>query len=129
MYVSGILQAAALDVVTQPAWHTHVRDLRQHLRVRRDLLVSSLARHVGAAHLEQVPRGGLHVWVRLPDATDLDRLVRDCEADGVLVAGGTEWFPAEPAGPFLRLNYSGPDPARFDEAAQVIGAALARQPG
>ncbi len=28
MYVSGVLQAAALDVVTQPAWQTHLRSVR-----------------------------------------------------------------------------------------------------
>ncbi|MFN3008480.1 PLP-dependent aminotransferase family protein [Mycolicibacterium wolinskyi] len=129
MYVSGLLQAAALDVVTQPAWRTHLRDLAEQLKARRNLLISCLDEHVRDAHLDQVPRGGLHVWLRLPDATDLERLARDCEADGVLVAPGSEWFPAEPAGPFLRLNYSGPDPARFDEGARVIGQALARQHG
>ena len=42
MYVSGLLQAAALDVVTQPAWQTHLRSVREQLRARRDLLVDSL---------------------------------------------------------------------------------------
>lgn len=127
MYVSGVLQAAVLDVVTQPAWRSHLRDLRAQLRQRRDLMVSCLAEHVDAAHLEQVPHGGLHLWLRLPDQTDLDRLVRDCEADKVLVAAGTEWFPAEPSGRYLRLNFSGPEPDRFEEAARVIGRSLRRQ--
>lgn len=127
MYVSGVLQAAVLDVVTQPAWRSHLRDLRAQLRQRRDLMVSCLAEHVDAAHLEQVPHGGLHLWLRLPDQTDLDRLVRDCEADKVLVAAGTEWFPAEPSGRYLRLNFSGPEPDRFEEAALVIGRSLRRQ--
>jgi DNA-binding transcriptional MocR family regulator len=127
MYVSGLLQTAALDVVTQPAWQTHLRSLREQLRSRRDLLIDSLAEHAPAAHLDQVPRGGLNLWVRLPDATDLERLLHDCEADGVLIAPGTEWFPAEPAGQFIRLNYSGPSPDRFGDGARVIGRALARQ--
>ncbi len=127
MYVSGALQAAVLDVVTQPAWRGHLRDLRAQLRQRRDHLVSCLAEHVDVAYLEQVPPGGLHLWLRLPDQTDLDRLVRDCEADKVLVAAGTEWFPAEPSGRYLRLNFSGPEPDRFEEAARVIGRSLRRQ--
>jgi DNA-binding transcriptional MocR family regulator len=126
MYVSGVLQAAALDVVTQPAWRSHLRALRHRLRARRDLLVESLAEHVPDAHLEHVPPGGLNLWARLPDATDLDRLLRDCEAEGVVVAPGAEWFPAEPSGSFLRLNYSGPEPDRFPDAARVVGRALAR---
>jgi DNA-binding transcriptional MocR family regulator len=127
MYVSGLLQAAALDVVTQPGWHTHLRSLRQQLRARRDLLIDSLAEHVPRAHLDHVPRGGLNLWARLPDATNLDQLARDCEAEGVMIAPGTEWFPTEPSGPFIRLNYSGPNPDRFPEGAHVIGRALARQ--
>ncbi|QFG22523.1 PLP-dependent aminotransferase family protein [Actinomadura sp. WMMB 499] len=127
MYVSGILQAVALDVVTQPAWGTHLRGLRRRLAARRDLLIGALREHVPAARLETVPQGGLNLWVRLPDATDLARLVRDCETAGVVVAPGDEWFPAEPTGVHLRLNYSGPNPGAFPDGARVIGEMLARQ--
>jgi DNA-binding transcriptional MocR family regulator len=127
LYVSGLLQAAALDVVTQPGWTAHLRQLRHRLRARRDLLVRSLAEHAPAVRPEHVPAGGLHLWARLPDGTDADRLAADCAAAGVLVGPGTEWFPAEPAGPYLRLNFSGPDPARFPDGVRVIAEALRRQ--
>jgi DNA-binding transcriptional MocR family regulator len=129
MYVSGLLQAAALDVVTQPAWRRHLRGLRQQLRARRDLLVASLAEHAPAVTVEHVPAGGLHLWARLPDGTDLDRLVAECEARGVVLAPGTEWFPAEPTAPFVRLSFAGPDPGRFPEGARVLGEALTRSRG
>lgn len=124
MYVSAILQSAALDVVEQPGWRTHLRSLRHQLAGRRDLLVTALRDHAPSTHLEAVPRGGLNLWLRLPDDTDLPRLVRDCEARGVIVAAGDEWYPAEPAGRFLRLNYSGPNPGAFPEAARIIGDLL-----
>ncbi|WP_055588539.1 aminotransferase-like domain-containing protein [Peterkaempfera griseoplana] len=127
MYVSGLLQAVALDVVTQPAWRTHLRGLGRRLGARRDLLVGALRAHVPEARLEAVPQGGLNLWVRLPDTTDLARLVRDCETAGVVIAPGDEWFPAEPAGNHLRLNYSGPNPGAFADGARVIGEALAGQ--
>ncbi|BCW18454.1 GntR family transcriptional regulator [Arthrobacter sp. NtRootA9] len=127
MYVSGLLQAAALDVVTQPGWQTHLRSLRQQLQSRRDLLVTSVREHVPDAHIELLPKGGLNLWLRMPDGTDLPRLTRDCEDNGVIIAAGTDWFPAEPAGPFVRLNYSGPNPGAYPEGTRVIGEALARQ--
>jgi len=127
MYVSGLLQAAALDVVTQPGWQTHLRSLRQQLQSRRDLLAASVREHVPQAHIDNLPKGGLNLWVRLPDTTDLPRLVRDCGDAGVIIAAGTEWFPAEPAGTFIRLNYSGPNPGAYPEGARIIGEALARQ--
>ena len=129
MYVSGVLQAAALDVVTQPGWQTHLRGLRHQLRARRDLLVSSLREHAPLVHVEHVPRGGLNLWARLPDGTDVDQLLRDCEAEGVIIAGGAEWFPAEPAGPYIRLNYAGPNPGAFQEGARILGRVLDRTAG
>ncbi|MGO1183884.1 MAG: PLP-dependent aminotransferase family protein [Micrococcaceae bacterium] len=121
MYVSTALQAVALDVVTQPAWRTHLRDVHHQLQARRDLLVAALRESAPATHLETVPRGGLHLWLRLPDETNLHQLIRDCEDQGVLIAGGDDWFPAEPAGRYLRLNFSGPNPSAFPEAARIIG--------
>ncbi|MGL5859190.1 MAG: PLP-dependent aminotransferase family protein [Angustibacter sp.] len=126
MYVSGILQAAALDIVTQPGWQTHLRGLRQQLRARRDLLVDSMAEHAPDAQLTAIPPGGLNLWYRLPDTADLPAFVRECEDRGVFVAAGSEWFPAEPAGPFVRLNFTGANPGAFPEAARVIGDVLRR---
>ena len=126
MYVSGLLQAAALDVVTQPGWQTHLRSLRHQLQSRRDLLVSSMREHAPQAHIEQVPKGGLNLWARLPDGTNLEQLTRDCETAGVIIAAGREWFPAEPAGAYIRLNYSGSNPGAFPEGARIIGQALDR---
>ncbi|WP_105566749.1 aminotransferase-like domain-containing protein [Microbacterium halophytorum] len=125
MYVSGVLQTVALDVVTQPAWRTHLRSLRGQLASRRDLLVDAIEEHAPTTHLESIPSGGLNLWLRLPDDTDVAQLVRDCEAEGVRVAAGDDWFPAEPPGRYLRLNYSGADPGAFPDGARVIGKLLA----
>ncbi|WP_367262292.1 aminotransferase class I/II-fold pyridoxal phosphate-dependent enzyme [Pimelobacter simplex] len=66
MYVSGLLQQAALEVVSDPGWRTHLRRLRTQLRARRDLLVESLREHAPSVAVDVVPPGGLHVWARLP---------------------------------------------------------------
>lgn len=124
MYVSGVLQAAALDVVMQPAWHGHVRSLGAQLRQRRDLLVDGLRRLVPEAHLDLIPHGGLYLWARLPDGTDIDRVERDLAEAGVTIGNGRNWFPAEPAGAFVRLTYSGPNPGAFDEGLRRLGTAL-----
>jgi DNA-binding transcriptional MocR family regulator len=125
MYVSGVLQAVALDVVTQSAWRTHLRRLRHQLTSRRDLLVASLREHAPDVQVEAVPRGGLNLWARLPDAVDLGRVVQECRSSGVVIGAGNEWFPAEPTGQFVRLNYAGPNPGAFPDGARILGRALA----
>ncbi|WP_165065403.1 aminotransferase-like domain-containing protein [Marisediminicola senii] len=124
MYVSGVLQAAALDVVTHPGFQTHLRGLRQQLGARRDLLASSLRQHAPMAHIDGIPRGGLNLWIRLTDGVDVPRLVASCEADGLLIGAGHEWYPAEPEGPRIRLNYSGPNPGAFADGARILGSHL-----
>ncbi|MBL3685632.1 PLP-dependent aminotransferase family protein [Leucobacter zeae] len=124
MYVSGVLQSAALDVVAQPAWRTHLKTLRGKLAARRDVLVDALREHAPDAHLEAVPRGGLNLWLGLSDDVDLAAVVRACDERGVAVAAGDGWFPAEPSGRFLRLNFAGPRPESFPEAARIIGDVL-----
>ncbi len=124
MYVSPVLQEAALEVVLSPAWRTHRRFLSDALRSRRDLLLDSLTEQAPELTVERPPRGGLNVWARLPYALDAGELVRDCERAGVIIAAGDEWFPSEPPGPFVRLNFAAPDPARLSAATQVIGDAV-----
>ncbi len=127
LYVSALLQQAALDVVTDPGWQSHLRRLRGQLAERRDLLISSLSEHAPAVRVGDRPSGGLHLWARLPDGTDLDLLVRDCENMHVWVSAGDEWFPTEPTGPYLRLNFSGPNPVGYPAAARTIQTAIDQQ--
>ena len=63
-------------------------------------------------------------WARLPHAVDAGALVRECERVGVIIAAGDEWFPSEPSGPFIRLNFAAPDPAQVPGATQIIGTAI-----
>ena len=130
MYVSGVLQAAALDVVTQPGVaDAPARPPRTSCRPAGTCWSAACGEHAPQAHVEHVPTGGLNLWARLPDGTDVDRLARDCEAAGVIIAAGTEWFPAEPAGPYIRLNYAGPNPGAFPEGARILGQVLDRTAG
>lgn len=106
-FVSGTLQETALQLVTSPAWPRHLRATRAALIERRRALLDAIATHLPTCSVPRVPRGGLHVWLRLPDAaSDLDVAARAARA-GVIVSAGRLWFPAEPTGPFLRLSFVG----------------------
>ena len=127
MYVSGVLQAAALDVVTQPAWQTHLRGLREQLRARRDLLVNSLREHAPQAHVERgacrraEPVGTAARRHRPRPAGPGLRAQRPAHRPRHRVVPGRSY-----RGLFIRLNYSGPNPAAFAEGARILGEALDR---
>jgi DNA-binding transcriptional MocR family regulator len=119
-FVSGVLQQAAVELVTSPAWQRHLRRLRLALAARRDALMSALAEHRPEWTVERRPAGGLCLWVRLPDGSDEETLVHAAAAAGVLVLPGRPWFPAEPTGPYLRLSYAAASEGRLHEAVRRL---------
>ena len=121
LYVSPILQSAALDVLSDPGWKTHLRRLRGDLRARRDELARQVVAQWGSEALPLVPRGGLNLWVRLGDRVDVKELAARSAQAGVIFAPGHDWFPAEPTGSFIRLNYSGARIEQFETAVTTIG--------
>jgi DNA-binding transcriptional MocR family regulator len=124
LFVAGPLQQATLEVVTAPAWARHRRALRTALRARRDALLTALGRHLPDLAGQPVPRGGLHLWVRLPDGTDDVALAAAAAAQGVIVFPGRPWYAAEPPAPHLRLTYAAAPPDRMDEAVRRLARAL-----
>ncbi|BCJ62094.1 hypothetical protein Jiend_55160 [Micromonospora endophytica] len=126
-FVAGPVQQATIEFVTAPAWTRHRRALRTALRVRREALVAALRRHLPELIDGQpVPRGGLHLWVRLPDGTDDVALAAAAAAEGVVVFPGRPWYAAEPPAAHLRLTYAAAPPALMDEAVRRLARALHR---
>ncbi|MEU6540931.1 PLP-dependent aminotransferase family protein [Streptomyces sp. NPDC047000] len=124
LYVSGPLQAAALDFLTSSAFPRHQRAVSRQLAHRRDALLRALTTHLPGADVTCVPRGGMHVWVRLPDGTDPDVLAARALAAGVLISAGTPWFPAEPDGACLRLTYGQVSADQIGEGIRRLSHAM-----
>jgi DNA-binding transcriptional MocR family regulator len=124
--VAGPLQEAALDLVSSPAWRRHRRTTAATLTERRDLLVAAVRRHLPAASVDLVPRGGFSLWVRLPDGLDDVAIAAAAEREGVIVSPGRPWFPAEAPGPFLRLTFAAAPADEFDRGARILGGIVAR---
>jgi DNA-binding transcriptional MocR family regulator len=62
--------------------------------------------------------------MRLRDDIDLEDVVHKCKSAGVIVGAGDDYFPAEPTGKFLRLNYAGSNAGEFPDAARTIGSVI-----
>jgi DNA-binding transcriptional MocR family regulator len=123
-FVAGPLQQATLEFVTAPAWARHRRALRTGLRARREALLAALTRHLPQVVPSAIPRGGLHLWVALPDGTDDVALATAAARQGVTVFPGRPWFAAEAPGPHLRLTYAASPPEDMDEAVRRLARAL-----
>jgi DNA-binding transcriptional MocR family regulator len=124
LFVSAPLQQTALQLVTSPAWPKHLRRVCRALKLRRDAMVNAIEEFLPGVELPLLPRGGLHLWVRLPNQIDEARLVQRAQQAGVIVSRGRNWFPADAPGPHLRLTYAATDPDSIREGVRRLAAAI-----
>ncbi|GHG15827.1 aminotransferase-like domain-containing protein [Streptomyces zaomyceticus] len=124
-FVPRPLQEAALELVGSPAWHRHLRAVAQELRSRRDMLAGAVARQLPALALPQVPHGGHHLWLRLPDAVPEAALLATALRTGVAAAPGRPYFCAEPPAGHIRLSFAGvAGPTEIVEGVRRLRAAV-----
>ncbi len=106
MFVARPVQEATLDLVSRPSWERHERFLAGALASRSTALARSLTERLPRVALSSRPRGGMHLWVRLPSDVDEVEVEEAAGRRGVTVAPGRPFFPAEPTHPHLRLTFS-----------------------
>jgi DNA-binding transcriptional MocR family regulator len=120
-FVARLIQEAALELVTGPAWTRHLKAVSGALALRRDTLARALARHLPELRMVGLPAGGMHIWVRLPDGLDDLQVAERAQAAGVLVAPGRPFYAAEPPAAHLRLTYAGtPQPSDLEEGVRRL---------
>jgi DNA-binding transcriptional MocR family regulator len=123
LFVPRPLQETALELVGSPAWTRHLRMLGDALRDRRLVLLKALA-NTELVPANQ-PRGGYHVWLRLPDGSNDRAIAAAALRRGVAVTAGTPYFTAEPPAPHLRLSYvCTTGSAQLEEGVQRLQQAL-----
>ncbi len=106
-FVPRPLQEAALELVGAPAWSRHLRTVSQELRARRDTLAAAVALRLPELALPQLPSGGHHLWLRLPDTLPEPALLAAALRAGVAVAPGRPYFCAESPAGHIRLSFAG----------------------
>jgi DNA-binding transcriptional MocR family regulator len=129
-FVARPLQEAALELVASPAWRSHLRHLSVALHDRRQAVAAELLRLEPDLMPGRLPRGGYHLWLRLPDGTDETALVAAAHRAGVAVSPGRSYFPAESPAPHLRISYVGaPGTTHLTEAVRRLHRARGGTPG
>lgn len=75
-------------------------------RTKRDVMLEALETHLGGIATWSRPRGGLFVWVRLPEGVDTTALLPAAQAAGVDYLPGTDFSPVGAGANYLRLSFA-----------------------
>jgi 2-aminoadipate transaminase len=88
---SGAVEQMVLAEYCAPHFDEHVPMLRKGLRKKLDTLVEALNEQFGTAAEFEEPKGGIFLWVKLPDNVDTMKLYQPALAAGVAINPGPEW--------------------------------------
>jgi 2-aminoadipate transaminase len=118
---SGALEQMVLAEFCAPHFSTHVPKLTRGLRAKLDTLMDALGEQFGTAAEFEAPKGGIFLWVKLPDNVDTLRLYQAALAAGVAINPGPEWSVDKPhSGCRLRLCFASPSHEQIREGVAVL---------
>jgi len=88
---TGALEQMVVAEYCAAHFSRHVPALRRGLRAKLETLMESLREHFGMAAEFEDPKGGIFLWVKLPDGVDTTKLYQSALAAGVAINPGPEW--------------------------------------
>jgi 2-aminoadipate transaminase len=88
---SGALEQMVLAEYCAKHFTTHVPALTRGLREKLETLMEALAENFGTAAEFEDPKGGIFLWVKLPDNVDTMKLYQAALAAGIAINPGPEW--------------------------------------
>jgi len=88
---TGALEQMVVAEYFSTHFADHVAELSGVLKDKLDTMVEAVAREFGTAAEPWVPKGGIFLWLKLPDQVDVRKLVQPALKAGVAFNPGPEW--------------------------------------
>ncbi len=127
---SGALEQMVLATYCKPHFASHVPALTKALHAKLDTLMEALNEQFGTAAEFEAPKGGIFLWVKLPDQVDTLKLYQAALAAGVAINPGPEWSTNKGhSGSRLRLCFGSPSHQQIREGVAVLAEVCRKEFG
>jgi 2-aminoadipate transaminase len=127
---SGALEQMVLAEYCTANFFKHVPVLRRGLRAKLEALMESLKEHFGTAVEFDDPKGGIFLWVKLPDGVDAMKLYQPALAAGVAINPGPEWsVNKEYSRSRIRMCFASPSHEEIHQGVAMLAEVCRREFG
>jgi 2-aminoadipate transaminase len=127
---SGALEQMVLAEYCGAHFTSHVPKLTRGLRAKLDTLMEALNAQFGTSAEFDDPRGGIFLWVKLPDHVDTLKLHQAALAAGVAINPGPEWSTDKAyACSRMRLCFANPSHDEIRAGVAVLADICAKEFG
>ncbi len=124
LHTSTLAQMVAYETARGGFLDQHVRVLRAAYRERRDLMLSLMDELFPPGVTWTRPKGGLFLWVRLPEGADSRDLFKRAIEYKVAFVPGAPFWPLGGGENTFRMNFSNAAPAQIEEGIKRLAAAI-----
>lgn len=130
-YVSPVMfvEATLHEFVARGGFDPNVERIRDGLRIRRDAMISALAREMPEGTSWNEPDGGYFLWVDLPAGVSGEGLLAQADEAGLTFVKGADFFVDGGGESAIRLAFSYATAEEIDEGigrlARLVRDALA----
>jgi GntR family transcriptional regulator, regulator for abcA and norABC len=101
---SSLSQWAVAEWLSSGLYHQHLEEVRKELKIRREVMIDSLQKHLADIATWSVPKGGFYIWLRLLPSLSIRELFEKTLERGILLNPGNVYD--HHATQYLRLSYS-----------------------
>ena len=127
---SGALEQMVLAEYCAPHFATHVPKLTRGLRAKLDVLMEALNEQFGTSAEFEDTKGGIFLWVKLPDNVDTLKLYQAALAAGVAINPGPEWSTDKAyARSRLRLCFASPSHEQIRDGVAMLAEVCRKEFG
>lgn len=122
---STLIQRALDAYMTVGRYQTYLHRSSQVFRARRDAMVSAIKKYLPKNISFDVPKGGLFIWLQLPQSISTNELLPVACKEGMAFVPGNSFFIDGVSGEdWLRLNFASQPIDDIEEGIKRLGRAL-----
>jgi len=127
---SGALEQMVLAEYCAPHFASHVPELTRGLRAKLEVLMEALNEQFGTSAEFDDTKGGIFLWVKLPDNVDTLKLYQAALAADVAINPGPEWSTDKAYSKCrLRLCFASPSAEQIRDGVAVLADVCRREFG
>ena len=127
---TGALEQMMLAEYCKIKFDSHLTKLNVALEEKRNAMIKALDQYFGTSAEFEIPRGGIFLWITLPDRVDALKLAQAAASEGVAINPGPEWASdVEVARSKLRLCFGHPEKQVIRDGIKLLAEICHRKFG
>lgn len=124
LHTSTLTQMIAYEVAKDGFIDAQIPQLRSYYKAQRDVMLQALEQHFPSAVQWTRPKGGMFLWVTLPEGVNAIDILRQAVEEGVAFVPGEPFFATGGGENTLRLSYSVATHEQIRKGVARLGAVL-----